>query len=201
MSARAPHRPGYQFPDSAAIGAGGSVRVHAGCGANTATDLYWCQRSSVFENVTHDARHMGDGAYLFDPQGDLRALQIFPCTGTCGDALAGRVRITAHPTTPESISVTNVTGEVADLSRHVVKLHFGARADQYIFSYAIPFGTALAPGQTLRLRVDGDPADDTPLERNLGRPSPSLADGGNAVSLRSFTDVVVDCFAWGNGTC
>src|SRR3954454_12954764 len=60
------HRiPGYAFPASATVPAGGALTVHVGCGTNPASDLYWCQDSAAFENVTHDARHMGDGAYLF----------------------------------------------------------------------------------------------------------------------------------------
>jgi hypothetical protein len=49
-----------------------------GRGINTATTLYWGLKRPAFENVRSD-RGIGDGAYLFDPQGDLRAWMIYPC--------------------------------------------------------------------------------------------------------------------------
>ena len=48
---------------------------------------------------------------------------------------------------------------------------------------------------------DGSPDLDTPLERHLGRGPYVLTDGGNVVSLRSATDVVVACEAWGRSRC
>src|SRR3954452_16451669 len=73
----------YKFPASASIPAGGAIRVHVGCGGDTATDFFWCQKLSAFENVTHDGRNLGDGAYLFDPQGDLRESFLYPCVLSC----------------------------------------------------------------------------------------------------------------------
>jgi hypothetical protein len=32
----------------------------------------------VFENATPDERGMGDGGYLFDPDGDLRGWDTYP---------------------------------------------------------------------------------------------------------------------------
>ena len=34
---------------------------------------------------------MGDGAYLFDPQGDLRASMTYPCRIACTDPYQGAV--------------------------------------------------------------------------------------------------------------
>jgi micrococcal nuclease len=52
--------------------------VHPGRGRNTATDLYWGLDIPIFENATGAPTYMGDGGYLFDPQGDLRAWQQYP---------------------------------------------------------------------------------------------------------------------------
>ena len=59
----------------------------------------------------------------------------------------------------------------------------------------------LAPGETLTILPDGAPERDTRLERHLGRGPYILTDGGNVVSLRSATDVVVTCTAWGRYHC
>jgi endonuclease YncB( thermonuclease family) len=162
---RSSGRPGYAFPSGALIPAGGSIRVYSGCGNNSAAAFYWCQHGSVFENATRDARHMGDGAYLFDPQGDLRSSQIFPCLVACVDPLQGKVRISSHPSTPESISITNVSGAPVDLGEHLVKLSLDGRPDQFIFSVAFDVGTVLGPGQTMRVVPQGSPSDDGPLVR------------------------------------
>ena len=68
----------YSFPSWARIPAGGSVDVHVGRGTSTLGNLFWGLPVPVFENATRDARAMGDGAYLFDPDGDVRAWAIYP---------------------------------------------------------------------------------------------------------------------------
>jgi endonuclease YncB( thermonuclease family) len=195
-------RPGFVFPAYAVIPAGGDLTLHVGCGANgpaTPTVLYWCRPSPLFENVVSDGSDLGDGGYLFDPQGDLRASSTYPCIVLCSDPLLGRVRIAAHPRSPESIDVTNVSDTPVDLDGHVLKVHVAGRRDAFVLSHLFGPGTALGPGETLEVRTQGSPSDDERLRVHMGRPGPVLADAGNAVSLRSLTDVVVDCYAWGSG--
>jgi hypothetical protein len=71
--------------------------VRVGCGAAWALELHWCLKESAFENVSSGFGTMGDGGYLFDPQGDLRAWQTYPCLVACSDPLAGRVRLAVQP--------------------------------------------------------------------------------------------------------
>jgi endonuclease YncB( thermonuclease family) len=73
----------YTFPSWAEIPPGGSVTVHVGRGVSEDTEFYWGLRRPAFENATGGPRAMGDGAYLFDPQGDLRAWQVYPCYLPC----------------------------------------------------------------------------------------------------------------------
>jgi endonuclease YncB( thermonuclease family) len=193
--------PGYPFPASARVPAGGAVRVHVGCGRDTATDLYWCQRTTAFENVTLDRRHMGDGAYLFDPQGDLRASMIYPCMEPCSDPLKGAVRLTVHPNTPEWIDVSNVSSAPFDLHGYLLKLHLNGSRDEFIWGLPFARGTLVGPGESLRLWLQGSPRLDTPLVRHLGMRDYVLTDGGNVVSLRSYDDAVVACAAWGRARC
>jgi endonuclease YncB( thermonuclease family) len=195
------HVPGYPFPSWARVPAGGAVRVHVGCGADSATDLHWCQRTSAFENVTYDRRHIGDGGYLFDPQGDLRASMIYPCAAPCHDPLQGAVRLRVHPDGPEWIAVTNAGPSTIDLTGYLLKLHLRGKRDGFIFGLPFPTGTKLGPGDTLQLWLQGSPRSDRPLVRHLAMRDHMLADAGNAVSIRTAADAVVACTAWGDGSC
>ena len=76
------HR-GFVFPSGARVKAGGSVYVHPGHGTNTSTHYYWRIGDPIFENPTGSPTYVGDGGYLFDPQGDLRAWQMYPCRYSC----------------------------------------------------------------------------------------------------------------------
>jgi micrococcal nuclease len=68
----------YVFPSSAAVPPASSIRVHVGSGSNSRNVLYWGLSSGVFDNASTDGRGVGDGAYLFDSQGDLRESTIYP---------------------------------------------------------------------------------------------------------------------------
>jgi hypothetical protein len=59
-----------------------------GKGSNTADTFFWGQLDPVFENIKRGQRGIGDGAYLFDPQGDLRAWRMYPCHGACAGPTA-----------------------------------------------------------------------------------------------------------------
>lgn len=59
----ASHR--YSFPSEFVLGAGASVTVRTGCGADTATDLHWCNEGSAVWN------NSGDTAFLLDPSGNI----------------------------------------------------------------------------------------------------------------------------------
>jgi endonuclease YncB( thermonuclease family) len=73
----------YTFPAGTAVPARGAVYVHVGKGRATATRKYWGLTAPAFDNPTSDALAIGDGGYLFDPRGDLRAWMIYPCVVSC----------------------------------------------------------------------------------------------------------------------
>ena len=68
----------YKFRQGTTVPAGGSIEVHVGRGQNDANIFYWGLRGSVFENVVGGAKGIGDGGYLFDPDGDLRSVAAVP---------------------------------------------------------------------------------------------------------------------------
>ena len=73
----------YTFPAGAVVPAGGSVTLFVGSGQDTPTRFFWGLPSSIFGDFADDGRWIGDGAYLFDPQGDLREESMYPCLFAC----------------------------------------------------------------------------------------------------------------------
>jgi endonuclease YncB( thermonuclease family) len=189
----------FVFPAGTTVAPGGSLYVHSGRGTATPGHLYWGSTSGLFENVSYDDRGMGDGAYLFDGGGDLRASFIYPCAGACAaDPAGGALKLTVQPKRPESITVANHGGAAIDLEGYVLKVHAGARG----FSHVLPFdaGTVLAPGEQLTIWASAL-AVTSRLELSWSKPHYILTDSGNAVDLRNLNDVLIDCFAWGTGRC
>ena len=113
----------------------------------------------MFENTTRDDRGIGDGAYLFDPQGDIRASMIYPCRIGCADPAAGLVTIDVQPRRNEVMAIrNNATWPIA--SRTTC-----SRAAPY--SYAFPPGSILQPGETMRVSPRAIPTT-TPSSRGSG---------------------------------
>jgi endonuclease YncB( thermonuclease family) len=61
----------YTLPRWATVPAHGSIYVHVGRGRAHGNDFYWGLPHALFDET------IGDGGYLFDPQGDLRAWDIY----------------------------------------------------------------------------------------------------------------------------
>ena len=68
----------YTFPGSAVVPAFGSLTLRMGRGRDHDTVFHWGLAAPPFENPTWDRRFIGDGGYLFDPRGNLRASEIYP---------------------------------------------------------------------------------------------------------------------------
>ena len=135
---------------------------------------------------------VGDGAYLFDPKGDLRAWLIYPCLVSCSDPNQGALRVRAHFDDPEYVSVTNVSGHRVDLFGYQVRMP-GA--------YAFPHGTVLDPGESVRAYVNGRPSSDSRDVLHMGIPGLYLPNRGGAVRVATFSEIDLDCDSWGNGRC
>jgi endonuclease YncB( thermonuclease family) len=177
--------PGFRFPAGTVVPADDAIRLHVGCGTNTATDLFWCLQETVFENVD-SSKGAGDGGYLFDPRGNLRSLSIYPCLTSCKDILAGNARMTVHASEPEYITIRNLGTLSLDLVGHSLKLRNHGQPDQYVFSWLFGLGSTILPGGTYTYH---------PPEPNM------LSNNGGVVELRSLTNVLSDCVAWGFGRC
>jgi endonuclease YncB( thermonuclease family) len=181
----------YRFPRQARIPAGGSIRLHVGRGrANT---FHWGLRETAFENVTNDRKQIGDGGYLFDPHGDLRAYVQYPCRSGCRDPLKGKVRITASYRAPESIRVHNTSNGVVDLHEYEI--------ESVPWFYELGRDAVLAPGESFRLWIKRAPGRETPTRRGWGRKKYLLSDRRDVVTLRNPLGAPVACDSWGGIEC
>ena len=168
----------FTFPAGTVLRPGEIATVHTGSGARSGTTFHWGLGVTLFPNV--DGIGLGDGAYLFDPQGDLRQAMVYPCLVACVDPNQGAVAVSAQPRGEESVAVRNVSGHAVDLLGYALALP----------GMTLPFdaGTVLAPGEAIRVAV--------PNPRG-----PLLRDSGGNVRLITFTDITLDCTAWGSGRC
>jgi endonuclease YncB( thermonuclease family) len=183
----------YTFAPGAQVAPGRTVTVHVGHGTNSADTFYWGLNEPAFENAHGEGRDRGDGGYLFDPHGDLRAAMVYPCLVACSDPNQGALQVTAHPRRPESVAVRNVSDHSVDLYGYELAIHGSA----YSFGEWPP----LAPGQTVEVDVDGDPGEDTALRRSWGLNRLVLPDAGGWVRVQAFSDITLACEAWGSGSC
>jgi endonuclease YncB( thermonuclease family) len=181
----------YVFPDWVVLPPGETVTVYVNEGTDTFTELFWNLGRTIFDNA--GARGMGDGAYLFDPHGDLRAYMTYPCARACVDPYAGALKVTAKPKGREWVTVRNVGASAVDLD--------GYKLSSPPYGYAFPRGSVLQPGEEMRIYTTGDPAEDTALEKYWGEVGPILNNGGDKVRLRSLREIQIDCYAYGTGTC
>ena len=181
----------YTFRASTMVPAGGSIRLRVGKGRSDGSTIYWGKRDPVFENVIGGRRAIGDGAYLFDPHGDLRAWQVYPCRIGCADPLKGRVSITARKQAPEAIRVANTSNGPIDLSEYEV--------ESVPWFYEFDRGRILAPGESILIFVGPDPRKDTQFIEGWGFDKYLLGDKKDVVTLRNRLGAPITCHAWGPG--
>jgi endonuclease YncB( thermonuclease family) len=183
----------FTFPAGSTIPPGGTFTLYAGEGEHFGSEFFWGLRAPVFENTTSDDRGMGDGAYLFDPQGDIRASMIYPCRVNCVDPAQGQLTMDINGGKREWILIRNNAPFPLDLENYILK--------SKPYGYAFPPGAVLNPGESMRVYTEGDPDEDTEFEKNWGMTSPILDNGGDAATLSTYTDVRIACVAYGSKSC
>jgi hypothetical protein len=182
----------YTFPRGTTLAPGATLTVYTGPGPNSPLVRHWGLHETIFENPG-DSRDLGDGAYVFDPQGDLRSAFVYPCLLACRDPLQGAVAIDAHPRGEEYADLRNVSGGPVDL--------YGYRLDKPGFTYAFGPDSVLRPGETMRVYVNGSPSSDSRLVRHWGINQLLLRDGGDHLEVSTFDGIRLACAAWGDDGC
>ena len=171
----------FIVPAGTVLGPGRTLTLHTGPGADDGLTFHWGLGITLFPNPEDGGE--GDGAYLFDPQGDLRAEMTYPCLVACEHPDTGALRLEADPRR-EAVSVRNVAGRPVDLADKVLAIDAGS---------AFPFGdgAVLAPGQALELD----------LAEDLGMDRPIMRDAGGIARIATFRDITLACAAWGSRRC
>lgn len=184
----------FVFPPGTIVAPGGAIRLRVGPAAPP--DLSWNLPGGekIFDNATFDERGIGDGAYLFDHDGDLRAWQMYPCREACTDPNQGAIDVQPQPYGRETISLENTRDTPVDLEGY--ELRVGSRA-----AYQVLGDSVVGPGETMLVRVGGSPATDTRLEKHWPRTVTLLHNAGGTVVLGSFDGIRLACGAWGSGRC
>jgi hypothetical protein len=182
----------YHFPGATRLGPGETLTVHTGHGTNSGLNLYRGLDNTQFENSANGGG-AGDGAYLFDPQGDLRAHMTYPCLVACTDPNQGALTVTANAVRgPEYVSIGNRSDHAIDLFGYELRLP-GA--------YGFGPGSTLQPGDTMKVFVEGDPSRDSPLVKHIGYRGAYLPDSGGTATVSTFDEIVLGCDSWGSGHC
>jgi hypothetical protein len=212
---------GFIFPSNAVVPAFGALRVHVGRGSNSATDLYWGLGESIFENATNDKKAVGDGAYLYDPRGNIRSFAMYPCrAGNCTDPLAGKVDISARyqGVEYEWVYIKNTSSEVINLYQYEL--------ESVPWFYEFDLRHSIAPGKSLVLFMDDQPRtvparsgtppiipvragllpfQDTQPDNGFwawnNSHAPLLSDNKDVVTLRNAEGAPVACASWGGLGC
>ncbi len=190
----------FVLPKGSVVPAGGLLTLRVGKGTNSATRLYWGNSGPKFSNVDLTRNIYGGGAYLFDPDGDVRAWSMYPCLTGCSDARAGRLSISVRADA-EGTDAANVNGEYiriapsgvaqVDLSWTVVSTNG--------FTYEFPRGTVVRAGEVLTLHAGK--GSTTRLRQYWGNSGPILVNAGQRVEVRTPTAIRLGCRAWGTGRC
>jgi endonuclease YncB( thermonuclease family) len=181
----------FTFPPDAELGPGQTITVHSGRGTGAGDTFYWGLPGTVFENSANGG-DAGDGAYLFDPQGDLRSYMVYPCLVACSDPNQGAVQVIQHAVGREYVLVRNVSNHPVDLYGYELRTPGG---------YGFGQNSVLQPGETIEIDALGDPSRDTRLVRHMGINGPYLPDSGGAVSVTTFDEIVLACDSWRSGHC
>jgi endonuclease YncB( thermonuclease family) len=191
----------YTFPPGARVPSRGTLTLRVGTGTNTTTLFHWGSPVAKFPNVNLAAgTGYGSGAYLFDPQGDLRAWSIYPCLDVCSDPLAGSVSLAVRADA-DGVDADNVNGEWVRLSpagTSRIDLSYKVLSANG-YTYEFPKGSVVEPGETVTVHVGQGYS--SRLRQYWGNSGPVLVNGGGTVELRSPESVRVVCRQWGTGRC
>jgi endonuclease YncB( thermonuclease family) len=185
----------YTFAPDEAVPPNSTVTVYVGDGYDAPPgELYWNLTRPVFDNASSTGKGGGDGAYLFDADGDLRAHMQYPCRLNCSDPLKGAVKITsAYKRHNEYVTLRNVSSAPVDLE--------GYRLWSPGYTYAFQPPSVIQPGEEMRVYTQGVPDEDQPLVKYWGNDGPMLNNRGDKVKLSTFDYIDVGCDSWGSASC
>lgn len=193
----------FRIPKRTSVSPGGIFTVHVGSGSNRPKAAYWGWRRPIFTNATRvRADYMGDGAFLLDPQGNVRALFTYPCI-ECDDPRIGALTFSKIRFDPpgneiprpnrEYVRLANMTDQPVPLLG--TEMRIGGLTHEFGRKDVVP------PQGYLTVRMGTRPAGGkrsrTPDNlRWFGAAHAILDNGGDRVRVRTFDGVTLACAGW-----
>ncbi len=186
-----------RFPDGVSIAPNDALIVRVGQGQHSANTFYWGRKRPVFSNLGVTDDYMGDGAYLIDKQGNVRAYYVYPCLGSCEDPRMGAVQITKVRDDPPGNEVSKPNQEYVRIRNRGSESYSMIGYEIRIGGWTREFGSGdtLAPGASLTVRIGK--GQDHAATRFFGMHHSILNNSGDLVALRSFDARVIDCYGYG----
>jgi endonuclease YncB( thermonuclease family) len=194
--------PAYTFPAHTKLKPGQVLKLHSGKGRSsvkTRNFYNWGDSKARWDDG--DTNGMGEGAYLQDRLGNIRASDTYPCVVTavssCKDPLTqdlawGQVEYApgGEKQNPnlEYVTIRNTSTHTVNLSYRVVS-HGG-------WVRTLMRGTILKPGA--QLKVYAGKGHNTPLAQHFDSPNALFANAGGEVLMRTPNYVQTMCVDWGN---
>lgn len=188
----------FTFPGGQIIEPNDYRVIFVGVGEAESRSLFMNSPRPLFINATASPL-LGDGAYLLDRNGAMRAYFQYPCIIDCrNDPLIGKLKITKVNARSEvgSRGVVAANQEFVDI-KNVSKapvLLDGMFLRTRLSTYPFLANTTLQPGRTLRVRM----GQGTPTSRTQywGRPRPLLPDGGGLMQLLTARNIEISRKRW-----
>lgn len=201
-----PTEEGLRFPTGTTVAPGSFVTVRVGSGSDTADTFHMGSPSPLLDNADRtlgtdddpDAREgRGDGVYLLDPIGNVRAAFTWPCVVDCDTPLAGNLEISDVEYDPAGVDTADTEYvELTNVGDRRLSLD-GYQLRNIYVHHDFTFGTYLDPGETVRVTVGS--GTDTRLEQYWGQSGAILRNAGDRVDVVSYDERFVDCVDWGTG--
>jgi Lamin Tail Domain len=182
----------FVLPTGTTVPAGQMLTLYGGKGNNSGLTFHWQKSLSSFQNLG-TAGAVGGSVYLYDPKGNIRSHQSYPCVLACTDpAVAGKVRLTVDPAA-EKVTITSLSSKTVDLSHRVLELNEETRE--------LGTGTYLKPGEKMVIYGHGSGASSRLVHYWGWTGGPFMPNGGGVMVLRTSNTIVDACRAWGTGRC
>jgi len=195
----------FRFPASTVIGDDEELIIRGGTGTSTADELFWGNSEPIFSNskdgiylqdyLDYDAE---DTETTYSPKGNLKASFIYPCIGTCTDALQGKIDLIAHydaqgddtqNVNDEWVRISNISDEDINLENYL--LHYSLSGSR---EYTFERTDTLHPGESMLIHMGK--GSDSRLVKYVGRSTPILSNSSGKVWMTTYDRILIDAFSW-----
>lgn len=177
----------YNFSEGVSIPAGKIMRIHIGHGVDSSLVKYWGLDAPLFTN------DIGQGAYLLDPDNDIRASFSYPCRINCSDPMVDKLSVVVNYDADGDDRLVDPNGEWVDIvNRTAEQIElYGYFLDSF---YHFEPWHHVNPHGTLRIHVGSGTDSEDVLYRGSDRAL--FTNTGGEMSLRRADNLLIDMYTW-----